>query len=492
MNSAAKIEFGDFQTPPGLADAVCARLRQLGIVPSRIVEPTCGVGTFLSAATKAFPQTPLSGFEINPEYVAQARIAHPDAAVSVANFFNHDWDGEFSADADPLILGNPPWVTNAGVAVVGGANLPAKINIYGLRGLAAKTGKANFDIAEWMILRLLAARHGRPATIAVLCKTATARKVLRHAWRGHLPLSRVSLHLIDATAHFSAAVDACLFVARLGAAGPSEAAVFADLENNTPTHRFGLAGADLVADLDAYKLLHAFEGLFPFQWRSGVKHDCAPVLELTAGENGHWLNKAGEAVAVESDTLYPWCKATDLVRRDGTPSRVLLLPQGSLAENASDYLATAPKALAYLRDHAAAFAARKSSIYRRGGEFAVFGLGDYSFAPWKVAVSGLHRPVKFVVVGPYDCRPVLFDDTCYFIPFAHENDARTVAAVLNSETALRFFATLVFPGAKRAVTAELLGRLNFQSVANEERIPVQDAITNTFATSEIAGHLAFA
>ena len=44
------------------------------------------------------------------------------------------------------------------------------------------TGKSNFDISEWMLIRLLEALQGRRATIAMLCKTATARKVLRHAW----------------------------------------------------------------------------------------------------------------------------------------------------------------------------------------------------------------------------------------------------------------------------------------------------------------------
>lgn len=265
MKTSSKIEFGDFQTPPILADAVCSLLKSMGIKPTRIIEPTCGLGAFLAAARVAFPETPLHGFEINPEYAAQAQNAHPKATVRPVDFFSHDWDAELAGDADPLILGNPPWVTNAAVATVSGSNLPAKANIYGLRGLAAKTGKANFDIAEWIVLRLLAARHGRPATLAMLVKNATARKVLRHAWRGHLPVSGASLHLIDADTHFGAAVDACLLVARLGNTGPTEAPVFPGLVANRPKYRIGLAGVDLVADLDAYERVRAFEGLFPFQ-----------------------------------------------------------------------------------------------------------------------------------------------------------------------------------------------------------------------------------
>ena len=481
MRPAAKIEFGDFQTPSALAAEVCACLQRLGVKPSRIVEPTCGVGAFLGAAARFFPKIPLHGFEINPDYASHARSAHPDATVRVADFFTHDWDAELSADADPLILGNPPWVTNAAVAAVNGANLPAKTNIYGLRGLAAKTGKANFDIAEWMILRLLAARRGRPATLAVLCKTATARKVLRHAWRGHLPITQASLHLIDAADHFGAAVNACLLVARLGSSGPCAATVFADLANEASTHRIGLAGADLVANLDTYERMRAYEGLFPFQWRSGLKHDCTSVLELEPDCDGLWRNQSGERVSVEEQVIFPWCKSTDLARRSGIPTRAILLPQASLSETADQHLVSAPQALAYLERHATAFEARKSSIYQRGGRFAVFGLGAYTFAPWKLAVSSLHRPVKFSVVGPWKNRPVLFDDTCYFLPFMSEAEATLVATVLNSRTATEFLNALIFPGAKRAVTVELLSRLNFQAVAAAEGITLPASRETTAA-----------
>ena len=44
MNSKAKIEFGDFQTPPALARQICEMIRQRGIAPDVVMEPTCGVG----------------------------------------------------------------------------------------------------------------------------------------------------------------------------------------------------------------------------------------------------------------------------------------------------------------------------------------------------------------------------------------------------------------------------------------------------------------
>jgi hypothetical protein len=54
MGTKAKIEFGDFQTPFSLAKEVCALLVQRGFRPDAVLEPTCGVGAFLSRRQKRF------------------------------------------------------------------------------------------------------------------------------------------------------------------------------------------------------------------------------------------------------------------------------------------------------------------------------------------------------------------------------------------------------------------------------------------------------
>jgi hypothetical protein len=469
MKSAEKTEFGDFQTPPELARRVCDRLVRLGLAPQLVVEPTCGVGSFLVAAAAAFPEARLRGFEINEHYLTTAQLGLGKAAARTelrhADFFAHDWDAELRDAGDVLVLGNPPWVTSAAVGAVEGTNLPSKENIYGLRGIAAKTGKANFDIAEWMLIRLMRAMRGRRGMIAVLCKFATARKVLGHAWRSDLRVAKAELFKIDARSYFGAAVEACLLVAHLGENGATEAAVFPDLESTGADKRIGLAGKDWVADMDAYRQFGRFEGLSLYQWRSGVKHDCAEVLELTAVSEGDFVNKRGQHVSVESLSVFPLCKGTDVARNAGQPSRWLLLPQTRLGENAAERFKRAPAALAYLESHRGSFAARKSTIYQRGGDFAIFGIGDYAFAPWKVAVSSLHRPPCFVVVGPFGGQPVLFDDTCYYLSFSTREEAECVAKILGSVPSLRFLEALIFPDAKRALTIELLQRLNIGEIA---------------------------
>jgi len=474
MNARSKVEFGDFQTPLALAREVCSLLAAQGIEANSIVEPTCGVGAFLMAAAESFPKARLLGWDINADYVRQAESAlaaageNRRATLRQQDFFAHDWDAEFSRlPGSVLVLGNLPWVTNAVVSGMNGSNLPTKENFLGLRGIEARTGKSNFDISEWMLIRLVKALRGRPATIAMLCKTATARKLLRFAWQNDGRIASASLHLLDAKKHFGASVDACLLLANTGSAGAAEADVFASLTAKRASTTLGLAGQDLVSDIKTYRRLRHLEGLCPYQWRSGVKHDCASVMELWRGSNGGFRNKLGEEVSLESDYVFPLLKCSDLANGRREPDRFVIVTQRRVGEDTAPIAANAPCTWRYLDSHRKQFEARKSSIYSSRVPFAIFGVGEYSFAPWKVAVSGLHRTVRFALVGPVDGKPVLFDDTCYFLPFDDEDEARIVADILNSPECAEFLACLTFTDSKRPVTVDLLQRLNIRAVAED-------------------------
>jgi hypothetical protein len=474
MKTNAKIEFGDFQTPLVLAREVCALLIEQHVGANHIMEPTCGVGAFLVAAGEAFPKARLLGWDINPDYVKQTKAAlvQTGAAkrtcVGQQDFFSHDWGKELADIRGPLlVLGNLPWVTNATVSGMNGSNLPAKENFQGFRGIEARTGKSNFDISEWMLICLVKALRGRSATIAMLCKTGTARKLLRFAWQNDGRIASASLYRIDAKKHFNASVDACLLLARTGEAGPAEADVFDELTAKRRATTLGLAGQDLVSDIRTYRRLKYLEGLCPYQWRSGVKHDCASVMELRRTNGTTLQNKLSEAVNIEADYLFPLLKCSDLANGRIEPARFVLVTQRRVGEDTGGISKKAPRTWRYLNSHRKLFEARKSSIYSSRVPFALFGIGDYSFAPWKVAVSGLHRAPRFELIGPVGEKPVLFDDTCYFVPFENKREAGVVAAILNSQPCRQFLASLTFTDSKRPITVELLQRLNIRAIAEE-------------------------
>ncbi|NJK31374.1 MAG: DUF1595 domain-containing protein [Deltaproteobacteria bacterium] len=104
--------------------------------------------------------------------------------------------------------------------------------------------------------------------------------------------------------------------------------------------------------------------------------------------------------------------------------------------------------------------ARKSSIYVGQPDFAMFGIGEYAFAPHKVAIGGLYKQLAFTLVSPHAGKPVMVDDTAYFLPCTNEVQAQELAAALASQSAQAFFEARVFWSAKRPITKALLQSLS--------------------------------
>jgi hypothetical protein len=94
----------------------------------------------------------------------------------------------------------------------------------------------------------------------------------------------------------------------------------------------------------------------------------------------------------------------------------------------------------------------------------MFGVGAYSFTPWKVAVSGLYKRCAFMLVGPHEGCPVMLDDTCYFLPFETKDEAREVCSLLRSDLARDFFTARVFWDAKRPISKSVLQKLDLAAL----------------------------
>ena len=71
MKAIARIEYGDFQTPLDLAREICTLLARQGLEPKVVMEPTCGTGAFLIAASEAFPAARICGFAPQLELVME-------------------------------------------------------------------------------------------------------------------------------------------------------------------------------------------------------------------------------------------------------------------------------------------------------------------------------------------------------------------------------------------------------------------------------------
>ena len=474
--SASVEEYGDFQTPPELAEQVCRLLADRGMNPASVLEPTCGIGNFLLAAVEQFPNLSTGlGIDVNDGYVAitKAKLAGRSAAAKVKviheSFFEVDWPKTLGDLAEPiLVVGNPPWVTNSALGALGSSNLPDKSNFQNRTGLEAMTGKSNFDISEWMLMKLLDMLSGRRATLGMLCKTAVARKVLVHAWKNDITLSDAEIHPIDAMASFGAAVDACLLVCSLSPASHNrDCRVYRQLGDDNLVATIGYHDDQLVADVAAYERWKHLGGEEVYKWRSGVKHDCSKVMELWQAGN-QLRNGFDEVVDLEDDYIFPMLKSSEITNgHSKEPTRWMLVTQRAVGAETSVISVVAPKTWEYLKRHGEFLDRRASSIYRNRARFSVFGVGDYTFAPWKVCISGFYKKLQFATVGPYQGKPVVLDDTSYFVSCQSEQEADFIAELLNSRPAREFYSAFVFWDAKRPITIDMLRRLDLSAVARE-------------------------
>ncbi len=365
-----------------------------------------------------------------------------------------------------LVVGNPPWVTNSELGGLESGNLPPKSNFKGRSGFGAKTGESNFDIAEYIWIKLIKELAWARPTIALLCKTAVARNILSYAESAGLPISAPEIYLINAKKWFDAAVDASLFRVDVCGNEPCyRANLYSDLNAETPQGVLGIANGALVSNCAAYERLSFLDGESPIVWRQGVKHDAGTVMELSEEEDGALRNRLGELVLVESEHMFPLLKSSDLNSGDNPTARYrVLMTQKQLGEDTSLLREKAPKLWDYLCAHEEVFRARKSSIYVGRPPFSMFGVGSYSFADYKVAVSGLYKTIRFRVIGPQEGRPVMLDDTCYFVPCNSAEQAALLTAILNENSCLSFVNSLVFSDSKRPLTKRLLQRVDLSAL----------------------------
>lgn len=482
-----KKELGDFQTPLDLALTATRVLRAVGNRPTRLLEPTCGKGSFLRAAAEQL-DSPLEmfGIEIQSRYVEEARETlrkQPpsgiDWRVQAGDIFSYDLRSLPWRTAGPLlVLGNPPWITLAELGAMNSAHVPQRSNVRSVRGIDALTGDSNFDVAEYIWMRLLTELREQSPTVAMLCKTSVARRVLMLARRLQLPVVESALWRIDAQRAFGVATDAGLFMIRLaGLAGRYDCKVYESLTAPDSVATMGIVDGGLVADVASHKKSQCFDARSPIEWRQGIKHDASKILELKRGDSGGWQNGLAEPVDVETACSFPLMKGSDIYA-GRKPSRRVIVTQRSLGEDPQVLRHLAPKVWKYLQDHEAHFARRKSSVYRSRPKFSMFGIGPYTFSPWKVAVCSLWKEPRFRVLAPSGGQPVLCDDTSYFLPCDNAEQAALVAAILRSNATSNLLRSLVFVDAKRVVTKKLLQRIDLCAILSEFRDQiVHDAAT---------------
>lgn len=470
-----RTEYGDFQTNSSLSGKVVDFLKLKAVNPNIIVEPTCGKGTFIIAALEAFPYVEkIIGVEIYSQYVWETKfnILHfylknkreikPVIEVVNDDVFGFDFKkiAQENGKKEILVIGNPPWVTNAKLGSLQSDNLPVKSNFKNHKGLDAMTGKGNFDIGEFISLMMFESFQFSRGHFAFLVKNAVIKNIVFDQKLRQYKISNLQKLPIDSKKEFNASVEASLFYCEFN---KSVDFVIRDLDFDKGiirTSSFGWVGNHFVSDIEKYMFCSDIEGNCQFEWRQGVKHDLSSVMDLEQ-KNGRYVNGFNETVELEKALVYAFLKSSDLKELVIKNSRKnTIITQKTVGESTSYIKELFPKTFSYLQKHEEKFRGRKSSIYKNKPDYSIFGIGAYSFCPFKVVISGFYKRCSFNLVLPQDGKPIMLDDTCYMLGFEDIQYAAYTMILLNSEKSEEFLKSITFSDAKRVFTKDVLKRID--------------------------------
>lgn len=470
-----RTEYGDFQTNTDLANKVALLLTTKNVSPEIVIEPTCGKGNFIVASLKRFDSVKkVFGIEIYKPYVWESKFNiidfylnnptenKPEILIIHSSVFHFDFKtiAKENGTKEILIIGNPPWVTNSKLGSLNSSNLPKKANFKNHNGLDAMTGKGNFDIAEFITLMMIETFQHQKGNIALLVKNTVIKNIVFDQFSKKYNISEIEKYCIDSKKEFNVSVEASLFYCKLNSNPFFECAEFDFYNNSKAKLNFGWLSDKFVANIDTYSNAEQIDGKCPFEWRQGIKHDCSSIMELDK-VNGHFVNGLKEEIKLESDLVYGILKSSDLKNTVIKETRKhTIITQKKVGQETNYIKYDFPKTFQYLSEHQDAFNARKSSIYKNKPPFSIFGIGDYSFKPYKVAISGLYKTFHFTLVLPQNEKPVMLDDTCYMLGFDKLEFAVYSLILLNSEKTVQFLQSITFADAKRTFTKDVLMRID--------------------------------
>lgn len=474
------VEYGDFQTNDTLARQISSVLFDEGCRPTVVLEPTCGKGNLLMAALRQFPDLQrLYGVEVYKPYLYHCKftllayyLKNPQAPKPVIHLFHANvFDVVFGKliecgpNDELLVIGNPPWVTNAILGRLSSDNLPIKSNFKRLSGLDALTGKSNFDIAEFITIQLLTQFQHQRGYLALLVKSSVIRNIVYDQAKTGFTVGSLRKRVIDAKKEFNVSVDAALFTVQFNQSPAYTCLDSTFQESSRQQTEFGWIGSKFVSNKQLYEALSEFDGRSRYEWRQGLKHDCSGIMELEKTD-GYFTSKIQAVVHLEADLVFPLYKSSDLQKPIiDSPRKYVIVPQKKVGQDTGYIRNRYPLTYQYLATYQQSFDDRKSSIYKGKPPFSIFGIGDYSFQPYKVAISALYKEAQFALLMPVDGKPAMVDDTCYFIGFDSVANALLALLVLNHQTTRHLLQTITFSDSKRVYTKDILGRLDMKALA---------------------------
>jgi SAM-dependent methyltransferase len=477
---------GEYYTPDWLAHFVLERLGYSG--EGRLLDPSCGSGTFLALAYRLLKKQDrslnnIAGIDVNPLACLSAKA---NLLLSLDN-----WEAPLELPiycADTLlnppdlgkfdfVVGNPPWVNWETLPPETRERSKALWLHYGLfthRGFDSILGKGKKDLAlllTYAVMDKYLADDGKMAFILTqsVLKSSGAAEGFR---RFNSPFQPQAVDDFSRVNLFSGAETRpiVLYLGK-GKIEPIPYTLWQSPQKNIPddapasiidsfrqshfvAEPIGKAGsAWLTGQVDAIYALRKLRGKSTYDAHAGV---------FTGGANGvYWLQVLGEEngllrvrnmpdaakiavpqveALIEPEFVFPFLRGRDVTRWQAIPTAHILVvqdPQKRMGYAENWLQAKYPYTYAYLSQFEGILRQRPTlkRYFKADAPFySMFDVGAYTFAPYRVLWHGFgRRTMAAAVVGSVEGKAIMSNQAMHpFIGLDDEDEAHYLAACLNS------------------------------------------------------------
>lgn len=487
-----RLPLGEFYTPRGVAELAVSELDVDDPRTDTFLDPGCGAGVFLAAAIDAKRAAladglaaaeivdavtdTVFGIDINPVAVRSAKLAYllallpslgsPDVdRVEIPVFLTDSLgltrDDELRYGGEQLdltvdhLVGNPPWITwgNLSEAVRDAwrETYAARLDLLPHRGIEGRLGHANDDVSVpfvWVCVHRYLAEGGDAGFVLKrgLLKGPAGRLFRSQRVNGR-PVAVSRVHDFTTLRPFGddVAVDAALYT--LSADATPEFPI------PTASWTRGDADPDFSTAASIRDTLDCEEtGLVPVEEEdpsaSWIRTDAEDrALGPCAHEIRHGVKDDAKAVygidrrqldELERDHVYPYLRSKHVVKYGLFGHDLHLVPVRKANEdNEKTLRERCPNTYQYLESNRETLEDRSSSWLQGGTFYDLFGLGEYTWAAYKVVWCRLGFKPHFAVVSTVEDadlgeKTVVPGDHCMFVSTDEEREAHFLCALLNS------------------------------------------------------------
>ncbi len=455
------------------------------------------------------------GIDVNPVAVRGARLAYlaalgslldDDAVTEVTVPVVHadalglrdtdEADESAANDGPPTctvdhLVGNPPWITWSGLPdrtkAAWRRTHVGRLDLQAYHGRESLLGYGNDDVSVPFVWTCLDRYLAPGGDAAVVLKrnllTGPAGRLFRRGQVGDRPVSMETVHDFGSLHPFGDEVNAGAAVYGLRADAtttfPVEATAWTRGEETPRFESAATIRASLCRERAGVRPVEPDDPASPWiagdvesralgechhRIRHGVKDDAKTVFSLDRDR----------LVDLEPDHVYPYLRSRHVVKYGLFGHDLQLVPLSKVdADNETELRRETPRTYGYLDENRETLEGRSSSWFDSGPFYNLFGLGEYTWADYKVVWCRLGFKPHFAVVSTVDDpdlgeKPVVPGDHCMFLATDDEHEAHFLCALLNSAVYQRSIEGLASEG-KSGIPKAIVDRLELPAYRETER-----------------------